>query len=122
MPVAIITGCSQGIGRAIATRLADDGYSVALNDLESKRSALETLAVELTERVKTHTKAHRAPWAKGRAMVDYKSGKALKLDEQCEQKIIVVTADISKEDTVKTMIEETVELLGSVDVVSYPPS
>jgi NAD(P)-dependent dehydrogenase (short-subunit alcohol dehydrogenase family) len=118
MPVAIVTGCSQGIGRAIATRLADDGYSVALNDLELKRPALEALAAELTERVQTRTKAQRAPWANGNAVVDYKTGKVLESNEPRQQKIVVVTADISREETVKSMIDETVELLGSVDVVS----
>jgi NAD(P)-dependent dehydrogenase (short-subunit alcohol dehydrogenase family) len=122
MPAAIVTGCSQGIGRAIATRLVDDGYSVALNDLEFKRPALEALAAELTERTKNATKASRAPWANGKAVIDYKNGKILETNEEREQQIVVVTADISKEETVKGMIEETVRLLGSVDVVSSSPT
>jgi NAD(P)-dependent dehydrogenase (short-subunit alcohol dehydrogenase family) len=117
MPVAIVTGCSQGIGRAIATRLADDGYSVALNDLEFKRPQLEALAAELTERTRNATKASRAPWANGKAIIDYKNGKILETNEGKDQQIVVVTADISKDETVKEMIEETVRLLGSVDVV-----
>jgi NAD(P)-dependent dehydrogenase (short-subunit alcohol dehydrogenase family) len=122
MPVAIVTGCSQGICRAIATRLVDDGYSVALNDLEFKRPALEAFADELTERSKTVSKASRAPWANGKATVDYKTGKIVRIDDATEQKIVAVTADISNEDSVKSMIEEVVELLGSVDVVSPLPS
>jgi NAD(P)-dependent dehydrogenase (short-subunit alcohol dehydrogenase family) len=118
MPAAIVTGCSQGIGRAIATRLADDGYSVALNDLDFKRPQLEAFAAELTERTQNQTKARRAPWANGKAVVDYKTGKVLESNETYEQKIVVVTADISKEETVKAMIDETVEVLGSVDIVS----
>jgi len=45
--VAVITGSAQGIGRAIALRLAADGFSIALNDLESHRSKLEAVAEEI---------------------------------------------------------------------------
>ncbi|WP_425151774.1 SDR family NAD(P)-dependent oxidoreductase, partial [Candidatus Binatus sp.] len=32
--VAIVTGAAQGIGRAIASRLADEGAKVALADIQ----------------------------------------------------------------------------------------
>lgn len=34
MPAAIVTGASQGIGRAISLRLADDGFDVAVSIFE----------------------------------------------------------------------------------------
>ncbi|KAJ6603263.1 hypothetical protein DFH09DRAFT_1257540 [Mycena vulgaris] len=33
---AIVTGAAQGLGRAIALRLAEDGFDIALNDIPSK--------------------------------------------------------------------------------------
>ncbi len=43
MKTAIVTGAGSGIGRAIADRLAQDGYAVVVNDLNADR-ARETAA------------------------------------------------------------------------------
>lgn len=40
-PVAIVTGSSQGLGLAIALRLAGDGCDVVINDLPSKIRAMD---------------------------------------------------------------------------------
>ena len=50
--VAIVTGAAQGIGRAIALRLADDGFDVTVNDISPQKERLD----ELVELIKTKGK------------------------------------------------------------------
>jgi meso-butanediol dehydrogenase/(S,S)-butanediol dehydrogenase/diacetyl reductase len=45
--VAIVTGSSQGLGKAIATRLSRDGFSVVINDIASKGEQIDVVVREI---------------------------------------------------------------------------
>ncbi|EEB99173.1 hypothetical protein MPER_01198 [Moniliophthora perniciosa FA553] len=44
---ALITGAGRGIGRAIALRLASDGFDICINDLESNAANAVNVAAEV---------------------------------------------------------------------------
>jgi len=86
---ALITGASTGIGQAIAVRFAQEGANVAIN----YRSAPEEAA---TTEVQVQEACKGVP-------------------NGCRE--LIVQADISKEDQVKTMFERVSEAFGSIDIL-----
>jgi len=69
---AIVTGAAQGIGEAIALRLADDGFDVAVNDIASKKEELDKLATAITQKSRRSIVVHADVSAEGevKAMVE----------------------------------------------------
>ncbi|QRW21598.1 Enoyl-(Acyl carrier protein) reductase [Rhizoctonia solani] len=92
-PVAVITGAGQGIGRAIAHKLASEGYSLALGDIASNQGRLKEVADECTEIYK-NTLAHGA-----------------------EPKLYYGPCDVTAEPQVQALVQAAVDDLGGIDVM-----
>ena len=46
---ALVTGASRGIGRGIACRLSQDGFTVVINDLPSQKTQLEEVQAHINQ-------------------------------------------------------------------------
>ncbi|ESK93374.1 acetoin reductase [Moniliophthora roreri MCA 2997] len=86
--IALVTGAGQGIGRAIAYRLARDGYSVAINDIPTNSKRASTTLKELQQ------------------ITQPKGGQAS-----------LHFGDVTNEKQVQKMIDEVVKEHSSLDVM-----
>lgn len=100
--VAIVTGGSKGIGRAIATRFAEQGAAVAFTYLSSEEKA-KALEAELSEKYGVKVKAYRSDasqFAEAEALVKQV------LEEFGNIDILVNNAGITKDNLLMRMSEE----------------
>jgi len=88
--VAIVTGAASGIGKAIAIRLAKDGYNVVLSDLPSQSQRTDEVIAQILE-----DEPRRV------CGMDYGP--------------VNITCDVTKEDQVQHLVDETVRIFGRLD-------
>lgn len=87
-PIALVTGGSRGIGEAVALRLADDGYDLAINYIEQPDRDNAAEADAVAEQVR---------------------------EMGCE--VVCVAADVTDREAVADMIEYVTARLGPVDIL-----
>src|SRR5919204_1478813 len=85
----LVTGGTSGIGQAIAVRFAEFGANVAINYLRTPEEAAET-----------------------EQQVNACAAKV----QQLGVREVIVRGDVSREDDVVAMFEDTVDKLGGIDV------
>jgi 3-oxoacyl-[acyl-carrier protein] reductase len=98
--VAVVTGASQGIGRACALKLAQCGASVAL--VARNQQKLEDVAQEIA-------RAGILRLGSGRAPTSPQSG--------VDAKAIAFPADVENEDQIKATFKSIISELGKIDIL-----
>jgi 3-oxoacyl-[acyl-carrier protein] reductase len=108
--VAVVTGAAQGIGRAIADALAEDGADIVVADLDPGRSQEAVTAIQKRGRRALNVKVNVAEWNDAKAMVDQVIKEWGKID------ILVNNAGITRDGLLMRMKEEDWNLVLQVNL------
>ncbi|MCX8116395.1 MAG: 3-oxoacyl-[acyl-carrier-protein] reductase [Desulfobacterota bacterium] len=98
--VALVTGAAQGIGRAIALLLAENGADVAISDINIEKAKETAMEVEALGRQALALQANVALWNEVEQMVETIVGRFGRID------ILVNNAGITRDRLILRMTEE----------------
>lgn len=108
--VAVVTGAAQGIGRAIAEALAEDGADIVVADLDPGRSQETVTAIQKLGRRALTVKVNVAEWNDVKAMAEQVIREWGKID------ILVNNAGITRDGLLMRMKEEDWNLVLQVNL------
>ena len=108
--VAVVTGAAQGIGRAIAEALAEDGADIVVADLDPGRSQETVTAIQKLGRRALTVKVNVAEWNDAKAMAEQVIREWGKID------ILVNNAGITRDGLLMRMKEEDWNLVLQVNL------
>ncbi len=108
--VAIVTGGAQGIGHAIAKRLAEDGADIAVADLDPARAQDAVAAIQQLGRRALSVKVNVSDWNDAKAMADQVMQEWGRID------ILVNNAGITRDGLLLRMKEEDWNLVLQVNL------
>ncbi|ODQ65610.1 NAD(P)-binding protein [Nadsonia fulvescens var. elongata DSM 6958] len=112
--IAIITGSARGIGKAIASRLARDGFKVVLNDIPANQKLLDDAVKELKLSTKNSNIIGITADVSDRKQVESMVNQAIK-DLNAPLGVMVANAGISLIKKIVDSTDEEIDLLFKVN-------
>ncbi|GAB7359041.1 hypothetical protein MBLNU230_g5113t1 [Neophaeotheca triangularis] len=109
---AIVTGASRGIGKAIALRLARDGYDVCINDVEANKSGVD----EVVKEIKSHGRNSCAAIADVSNLQQVQQMVQTSVDELGPLNTMIANAGIAQVKPLLDLTEQDFERIFRVNV------